>query len=367
MTSQLRHQFEIRLQSHTYPLVIAPGLLDDQSLIQSMCQAQEAMIVTNKTIAPMYLDFLMRALRDKEVSVFILDDGEQYKNQASLFALYEALLTKKHHRDTTLFALGGGVVGDLCGFAAATYQRGVRFVQIPTTLLAQVDASLGGKTAINHPLGKNMIGSFYQPYGVLIDVNTLSTLPLREFNAGLAEVIKYGLLKGGEFLDFLTVLLQKERMNSVELTELIFKCCQIKAHFIETDEKETHHRALLNLGHTFAHALETITNYEEWLHGEAVGIGLYCAALLSAALGHLSQSDVLRVDTLLQKAHLARRIPASIDLDALIALMMHDKKVKDKRLRFVLIHAFGHCYLENEVPMNVLKAVLKSAVEGECE
>ena len=360
-------RLDIHLASSTYPIFVGSNLLLDSELLSQFILAEQLFIVTNETIAPLYLESVRRAFSGVQVDTLILNDGEAYKNQASLFALYDELIKQKHHRDTTLLALGGGVVGDLVGFTAATYQRGVRFIQLPTTLLAQVDASVGGKTAINHPQAKNMIGSFYQPSAVIIDVEVLKTLPLREFNAGLAEVIKYALLVGGDFLSLLTAALNTgiTPSSTNALTELIFQSCRIKAAFVESDERESGCRALLNLGHTFAHALESITHYQQWLHGEAVGIGLYCAALLSYQLGHLDASSVAQVDALLEKAGLPRRIPVSINLAVLQALMLNDKKIKNKRLRFVLMKAIGDCYLESKVSEDSVRQVLLSAVEGD--
>lgn len=360
-------RLDIQLPSSAYPIFVGPNLLLDDVLLKQFILTDQLLIVTNETIAPLYLETVRRIFSGMQVDVFILKDGEAYKNQFSLFALYDELIKRQHHRDTTLVALGGGVVGDLAGFAAATYQRGVRFIQIPTTLLAQVDASVGGKTAINHSQAKNMIGSFYQPSAVIIDVETLKTLPLREFNAGLAEVIKYALLVGGDFLSLLTTALDTgiTPRSTSTLTELIFQCCRIKAAVVESDERESGCRVLLNLGHTFAHALESITHYQRWLHGEAVGIGLYCAALLSYQLGYLDENSVTQVDALLEKAGLPRRIPASIDRVVLQALMNNDKKIKNKQLRFVLMKAFGDCYLDSQVSEDSVRRVLLSAVEGD--
>lgn len=359
-------QLNVQLPLTTYPIIIGQDLYLDPALLNQYVEAEQVLIVTNETIAPYYLEKIQKAFATHQVDTLILKDGEIYKDQSSLFAIYDILIKRQHHRDTTLVALGGGVIGDLVGFAAATYQRGVRFIQLPTTLLAQVDASVGGKTAINHPNAKNMIGSFYQPSAVLIDVETLKTLPAREFNAGMAEVIKYALLVGGDFLSSLThqlnAGLQAEKSN--DLMTLIFQCCAIKAEVVVSDERELGRRALLNLGHTFAHALESITHYQRWLHGEAVGIGLYCAALLSHQLGYLEKEAVLQVDALLEKAKLPRRIPESIDLFALQALMMNDKKIKNKQLRFVLMRSFGDCYLDNQVSLESVHQVLLTAIEG---
>ena len=354
---------DIRLATHEYPIYIGKNLLLDAELLGRHVAAGQVLVVTNDTIAPHYLQFVQQAFTAIQCDVLILPDGEVYKNQQSLFTIYDALIKYRHHRDTTLLALGGGVIGDLTGFAASTYQRGVRYIQIPTTLLAQVDASIGGKTAINHPQGKNMIGSFYQPHAVIMDINTLATLPDREFNAGLGEIIKYGLLAGGVFLDRLRVVLSHglNSDTSVLLPDLIAECCEIKAQFVQEDEREAGCRALLNLGHTFAHALEAYTHYQRWLHGEAVAIGLYCAALLSHQLGYLNHTALAELDTMLAQAMLPCRIPDEIDLNVLYTLMFNDKKIQNKSLRFVLIRSPGDCYLDDGVTEEQLRHVLYCA------
>lgn len=365
--AKLDTQLVVQSASHEYPIYIGSHLLSNVELLRRHVESAQVLIVTNDMVAPLYLERVRQAFSSIQCNEVVLADGEVHKNQHSLMAIYDALISHQHHRDTTLIALGGGVIGDMTGFAAATYQRGVRFIQLPTTLLAQVDASVGGKTAINHPNGKNMIGSFYQPDAVIIDVNTLTTLPTREFSAGLAEVIKYGLLVGGEFLHRLKIVLAEglTSTSSPQLTDLIARCCHIKAMFVQEDEREHGRRALLNLGHTFAHALESSTHYERWLHGEAVAIGLYCAALLSYQLGYLDKSVLTFTDSLLVAANLPRRIPKEIDLFELQELMFHDKKIINKTLRFVLIRAPGDCYLESKVTADCLRRVLISAVEGE--
>lgn len=361
----LLRQLDVQLPCTTYPILVGSDLLADKGLLNRYVLAEQVLIVTNETIAPHYLETVRQAFSHIQADVLILKDGESYKNQSSLFSIYDALIKNGHHRDTTLIALGGGVVGDLVGFAASTYQRGVRFIQIPTSLLAQVDASVGGKTAINYFQAKNMIGSFYQPHAVIIDVKTLSTLPTREFNAGFAEIIKYALLVGGDFLSHLTRLLNKglSTDSTDVLIDLIWQCCRIKADFVEADEREQDSRALLNLGHTFAHALEAITDYKRWLHGEAVGIGLYCAVSLSYQQGHLPREALALVDDLLMETSLPRRIPATIDLNQLQVLMKNDKKIKNKQLRFVLMRAFGDCYLDSEVTEQDLRQVLLESVD----
>lgn len=363
---ELYAQVDVSLPGYQYPITICRNSVSSPELMSRFSSLRQVLIVTNTTIAPLYLDSLKNIFSSVQCDVVVLPDGEEYKNQQSLSVIYDTLIKKRHHRDTTLIALGGGVIGDMVGFAASTYQRGVSFIQIPTTLLAQVDASVGGKTAINHPLGKNMIGSFYQPQAVIIDLNTLKTLPEREFRAGLAEIIKYALLVGGNFLQqLLEVLKQGLTVESPQLPQLIAQCCQIKANFVEEDERETGQRALLNLGHTFAHALETYTDYQMWLHGEAVAIGLYCAALLSCKMGLLAATTVALVEQMLDYAGLPHKIPASIDLDKLKDLMGLDKKIKNNSLRFVVIKKPGDCYLEDKVTEDSLLNTLITAVEGE--
>ncbi|MDR3443168.1 MAG: 3-dehydroquinate synthase [Legionella sp.] len=359
-------QVDVSLTGHHYSINICRDGLNSPELLRTIISSSKVFIVTNQTVAPLYLAVVQSAFSSIQCDVLILEDGEHHKNQHSLFAIYDALIQNKHNRDTTIIALGGGVIGDLAGFAASTYQRGVGFIQIPTTLLAQVDASVGGKTAINHPQGKNLIGSFYQPQAVLIDITTLDTLPAREFRAGLAEVIKYGLLAGGSFLNQLCAALKQGlTAQSPQLPDLIVQCCRIKAVYVEEDEKETGRRALLNLGHTFAHALETYTDYQQWLHGEAVAIGLYCAAVLSHRMNLIDTKLVTQIEQMLQYAELPHKIPKTIDLDKLRSLMSLDKKIKNNCLRFVLIKKPGECYLEDQITEDCLYNTLIAAVEGE--
>ena len=363
---ELCEQVDVALPGCQYPIIICRYGLSNADFLQQFIKSQQVFIVTNKTIAPLYLTSLKLAFAARQCDVVLLEDGEEYKNKDSLFAVYDSLISNRHHRDTTIIALGGGVIGDLSGFAASTYQRGVHFIQIPTTLLAQVDASVGGKTAINHPCGKNMIGSFYQPQAVIVDLNTLSTLPDREFRSGIAEMIKYALLTGGDFLQqLLHALREGLTPKSLQLPYLIAQSCKIKACFVEGDEKETGQRALLNLGHTFAHALETYTQYQRWLHGEAVAIGLHCAAVLSHNMGLIDLSIVELVKEMIHYAGLPLHIPASINLEQLRDLMSLDKKIKDNCLRFVVIKKPGNCYLEDKVTEHILHNTLISVVEGE--
>lgn len=366
VNSEICATVDVSTAAHQYPVIISRNGLNAPELLCQYVTSSQVMIVTNQTITPLYLHFLKAAFVGKQCDVVILPDGEEYKNQQSLFTIYDSLIKNGHHRDTTIVALGGGVVGDIAGLAASTYQRGVQLVHIPTTLLAQIDSSIGGKTAINHPLGKNMIGSFYQPHAVIIDLSTLKSLPEREFRAGLAEMIKYGLLAGGHFLFAIEEALKNGlNSDSPQLPYLISQCCQIKAEFVEKDEKEQGARALLNLGHTFAHALETYTHYQKWLHGEAVAIGLYCAAILSNEMGLIDKLLVQKIEEILHLAGLSYKIPNMINLDKLRELMKLDKKIKNNCLRFVLIKKPGHCYLENQITENHLRNTLMTAVEGE--
>lgn len=359
-------QVDVSLPGYQYPIIICRNGLNDPLLLRSLVSSKQVLIVTNSTIAPLYLEEIQSAFSLIQCDVVVLKDGEEFKNQESLWTIYDALIQNRHHRDTTIIALGGGVIGDIAGFAASTYQRGVPFIQLPTTLLAQIDASVGGKTAINHSSGKNLIGSFYQPKAVLIDLHTLDTLPDREFRAGLAEMIKYGLLAGGDFFkQLLSALKQGLTAQSPELPELIASCCKIKASFVEGDEKETGQRALLNLGHTFAHALEAYTHYQRWLHGEAVAIGLYCASVLSCTMGLLDLKEVELIEQMLEYAKLPHKIPKSTNLAQLRDLMSLDKKIKNNCLRFVLIKKPGDCYLDDKVTENCLHNTLMTVVEGE--
>ncbi|KTD82926.1 3-dehydroquinate synthase [Legionella waltersii] len=349
-----------------YPIIICRNGLTDEDLLHQLVCSQQLLIVTNKTIAPIYLADLQAVYKGKQCISVVLDDGEEYKNKESLYTIYDALLANQFHRDSTIIALGGGVIGDIAGFAASTYQRGIRLIQIPTTLLAQIDASVGGKTAINHPLGKNMIGSFYQPSGVVVDVNTLQTLPDREFRAGLAEMIKYALLEGGEFYSKVQVELEYGlTIDSPELPSLIAKCCRIKAKYVEEDERETGKRALLNLGHTVGHALEAYTAYKTWLHGEAVAIGLYFIGVLSCNLGLLEEKILFQMKQMIIDAGLPYQIPKSVDIYKLWNLMKLDKKIQKNQLRFVVIEKPGMCYVHDAISEESIKDALVAAIGGE--
>ncbi|MEG7488719.1 3-dehydroquinate synthase, partial [Enterobacter hormaechei] len=297
----------VTLGERSYPITIAAGLFNDPASFLPLKAGDQAMLVTNETLAPLYLDRVRHLLEQAGVKVdsVILPDGEQYKSLTVLDTVFTALLQKPHGRDTTLLALGGGVVGDLTGFAAASYQRGVRFIQIPTTLLSQVDSSVGGKTAVNHPLGKNMIGAFYQPASVVVDLDCLKTLPARELASGLAEVIKYGIILDGEFFTWLEENMDALlRLDGQAMAYCIRRCCELKAEVVAADERETGLRALLNLGHTFGHAIEAEMGYGNWLHGEAVAAGMVMAARASERLGQFRPEETARIIALLKCAGL---------------------------------------------------------------
>ena len=336
----------VELGDKSYPIYIGIDLLSMKSLFVDQIQGRQVMIVTNKTIAPLYLDKLTSILDGFNVQSVILPDGEEFKTLETLNKVFDALLEAKFDRTSTLIALGGGVIGDITGFAAASYQRGVGFIQVPTTLLSQVDSSVGGKTGINHELGKNMIGAFYQPKAVIIDVNTLDTLSNQEFSAGMAEVIKYGLLGNADFLSMLEANIESIMARKKDLIiEVIFNCCQDKARIVELDEFEKGKRALLNLGHTFGHGIENAFGYGNYLHGEAVSIGMVMAAKLSKDEGNLSHEETLRVESILSKADLPISINKTIDSETLITAMSLDKKSIDGKIRLVLLKSLGDSYL----------------------
>ena len=340
----------VELQERRYPILIGSGLLQDERSYP-IKRGDRVMIVTNPTVAQFYLDTVIYALEKRGCVVdhVLLPDGEKYKTLESLNLIFTALLQGNHGRDTTIIALGGGVIGDVAGFAAASYQRGVRLIQIPTTLLSQVDSSVGGKTAVNHELGKNMIGAFYQPSMVIIDTLTLNTLPKREVNAGLAEVIKYGAILDYEFFEWLEQHIDElVALYPEALQHCISRCCQIKADVVARDETEKGDRALLNLGHTFGHAIETHLGYGNWLHGEAISTGMMMAAALSEELGDISIADVSRLEKLLARANLPTVSPDTMQPEDYLPHMMRDKKVLAGKLRLVLLKSLGQAYVAND-------------------
>ncbi|WP_201576125.1 3-dehydroquinate synthase [Psychrobacter immobilis] len=376
MATPLFHDgLTVHTHSHDYPIVITEQSSTEQSSNESSTMAQQVMpyitgrqvlIVTNDTVAPLYLTALEKPLAEQfVVKVCILPDGEQYKNQTSINQIYDALMAEHFNRDVTLIALGGGVIGDMTGFAAASFMRGVNFIQIPTTLLSQVDSSVGGKTGINHAQGKNMIGAFWQPQMVLAEMSTLKTLPARELSAGLAEVIKYALIMDAEFLTWLEHNLPAMMaLDLAVLGEAVKRCCQYKADVVAQDERESGVRALLNFGHTFGHVIETHEGYGNWLHGEAVAAGMVQAAELSQKIGWLTSEDVARIKRVLTLANLPITPPA-IDVQTALDLMGHDKKVKHGQIRLILLKSLGDAVLTNDFDAELLTDVLSQHSSSE--
>lgn len=348
------HTITVNLGDRSYPIVIGAGLLNGGFDLSKFVNGPDCLIVSNEIVAPLYRDRILPNLAGKAVTTIDLPDGESYKSVASLQAVIDRLVESGANRDTTVIALGGGVVGDIAGFAAACYMRGVAFIQVPTTLLAQVDASVGGKTGVNHAEGKNLIGAFHQPQVVMIDTDTLKSLPDRELKAGLAEVIKYGVICDIEFFawleDNMQALLEKE---PPALARAIQRSCELKATVVAEDEHESGHRVILNFGHTFGHAIENCQGYGEWLHGEAVATGMIMAAELSG----IGDGDVERLRVLLQKAGLPVS-PPPIDGQDWLRTMGMDKKVKQKQLRFVLLRALGDAYLATSYDKDKLQQII---------
>ncbi|MHB1352108.1 MAG: 3-dehydroquinate synthase [Thiobacillus sp.] len=350
----------VDLGDRSYPIHIGAALLHRADLILPHLAQKRVMVVTNTTVGPLYLEPLRKALEAAGVRVaeVVLPDGEAYKNWETLNLIFDALLSDRAERKTTLIALGGGVIGDMTGFAAACYQRGVPFIQIPTTLLSQVDSSVGGKTGINHPLGKNMIGAFYQPKLVLADTAALNTLPARELSAGLAEVIKYGLIRDAEFLAWLEANMDRLRaLDTDAISHAVYRSCEIKAQVVAQDEREGGLRAILNLGHTFGHAIETGMGYGAWLHGEAVAAGMVLAAETSQRLGWLGEGEVARTRALIRAAGLPDVAP-NLGVETYLEYMGHDKKVEGGKMRFVLLKKLGEAVITDAVPAGVLAGVL---------
>ena len=355
------HTLQVPLGARTYPIYIGADLLGNAQYYLPHIRGKQVMIVTNTTIAPLYLEKLRDALGTLQAESVVLPDGEEYKTLSVWNQIFDALLKHRMGRDCTIIALGGGVVGDMAGFAAACYQRGVDFIQVPTTLLAQVDSSVGGKTGVNHPLGKNMIGAFHQPQAVIADTDTLHTLPDRELSAGLAEVIKYGLIRDQAFFSWLESHMEALLNRDPEaLTYAIERSCQNKAAVVAADEREAGQRALLNLGHSFGHAIESGLGYGHWLHGEAVAAGLCMAAELSKELGWLAEESVARIRALIRTARLPVAPPKALSPDRFLALMAVDKKVQDGRLRLVLLHAIGDSRVTGDFDPKALRKVLSA-------
>lgn len=353
---------KVNLGERSYPICIGQDLLSQSELITQHIPGNSALIVTNKTVAPLYLQQLQQSLEGIRHQSLILEDGEEYKNLEVLSSIYDFLLKNRYDRNTTLIALGGGVIGDITGYAAATYQRGVHLIQIPTTLLSQVDSSVGGKTAVNHPLGKNMIGAFYQPRAVIADTSTLNTLEDRQLSSGIAEVIKYGLIRDIEFLQWLEENMDRLLDRDPEaLAYAIERSCKNKAEIVAADEKESGQRALLNLGHTFGHAIETGMGYGAWLHGEAIASGMVMAARLSNKLGWISESDVSRVVDIIERANLPVKAPQNMSADRFIELMAIDKKVSDGVLKLVLYNAIGEAIITRDYTEEALREAISES------
>lgn len=348
-------ELHVDLGDRSYPIFIGEELLDQPGLINRYIKGAQVCIVSNETVAPLYLSRLKQQLGQFQVDQCILPDGEAFKSLDVLNNIFNELLAKRHNRTTTLIALGGGVVGDMTGFAAACYQRGVNFIQIPTTLLSMVDSSVGGKTGVNHPLGKNMIGAFYQPQCVIADTALLHTLSARELSAGIAEVIKYGLIYDYDFFVWLeanmAALMAKDKDA---LAYAIKRSCECKAEVVAQDEREGGIRAILNFGHTFGHAIETAQGYGNWLHGEAVGAGMAMAADLSQRMGALSTQDFDRILALLTRANLPTKAPADMPPEKFVELMGVDKKVLDGRLRLVLLESMGKAIVTSDINPELL-------------
>jgi len=351
----------VSLDERSYPISIGAGLFNDPALLSFISFKQKVVVITNTTVAPLYADRVVALIEQQgcQTSVLQLPDGEQYKSVDTFNKVMTFLIENNYSRDVVLVALGGGVIGDLVGFAAACYQRGVDFVQIPTTLLSQVDSSVGGKTAVNHPLGKNMIGAFYQPKSVIIDTDCLASLPEREFAAGMAEVIKYGIIYDAEFFDWLEQNMDKlYSLDNQSLTFAISRCCAIKAEVVAQDEKESGIRALLNLGHTFGHAIEAELGYGNWLHGEAVAAGTAMAAKAAQLQGLITDGQLARIIAILQQAKLPVTTPESMSYADFIKHMMRDKKVLAGQLRLVLPTSIGSAEVIKGTPDSVIEQAI---------
>jgi 3-dehydroquinate synthase len=350
---------KVELGSRSYPILIGDGLLGQPDLLGQHVPARDVLIVSNTTVAPLYLDTLSAALEPRRVVEVILPDGESHKTLANVARILDVLVANRFARDCTVVALGGGVVGDMAGFAAATYQRGVPYVQVPTTLLSQVDSSVGGKTGVNHPGGKNLIGAFHQPIVVLADTRTLTSLPPRELRAGLAEVIKYGLICDAQFFTWLETHIEELLAGDpAALARVIHRSCEIKAEIVGRDEREQGDRALLNLGHTFGHAVESATGYKQWLHGEAIGAGLLMAAAMSRECGLMTAEDVVRVERLIARTGLPTHIDA-VSPETAHEYMRIDKKVQSGRIRLILLRKIGEAFITADYPESALERTLQ--------
>ena len=351
----------VKLDNRSYPIFIGANILSDKSLFNKIKGSNFA-LVTNKKIKSLHLNKIKNNLIKK--NKIILNDGEKYKNQDSITKIYSYLLKNKFSRDSCLVAFGGGVIGDMTGYAAATYQRGINFIQIPTTLLSMVDSSVGGKTGINHKLGKNMIGAFHQPVAVIIDTEILKTLSKRQFNAGMAEVIKYGIIKDKNFFDWIVKNHQKiKTQDPKSIIKIIKKSCEIKAKIVSLDEKEKNIRALLNLGHTFGHAIENNLGYGRWLHGEAIACGFLIASSVAIKNKTMNISEYNKIKNLLKLFNLPTRLPKNLNIKKLFDTMLLDKKVINNKVTFVLPKNIGGAYTTNKISKKIIMDSLKKHVE----
>ncbi|AAM68062.1 3-dehydroquinate synthase [Buchnera aphidicola] len=357
-------QLKVVLGKRSYPINIGSSIIQEDNIFWPLNPGNQAMLITNKTLANLFKDKVFFHLRKSGIKIdqVILSDGEQFKTLNEMEVIISALLEKKHSRDTTLIALGGGVIGDLTGFSASIYQRGVRFIQIPTTLLSQVDASVGGKTGVNHLLGKNMVGSFWQPSSVIIDINFLKTLPYNELVSGMAEVIKYAVIFDANFFEWLEENIENLLLLNDELMSYcIKKCCELKAQIIALDERENNFRALLNFGHTYGHAIEAHAGYGSWLHGEAISVGMVMASRTSELIGCLKKTDYKRILSLLKKAGLPVKGPKNMSAASYLPYMMRDKKVISGEMRLVLPISIGKAKIYSGIDKNIILSAIKDS------
>ena len=351
----------VKLDKRSYPIFIGKNILLDRSLFDNV-NKENLVLITNKKIEKLHISKIKNTLLKK--NKIIISDGEKYKNQDSITKIYNYLLKNKYSRDSCIVAFGGGVIGDMAGFAAATYQRGINFIQVPTTLLSMVDSSVGGKTGINHPLGKNMIGSFHQPIAVIIDTEILKTLSKRQFNAGMSEVIKYGIIKDKKFFNWIAKNTDKiKAQDSDSIIKIVKRSCEIKAEIVALDEKEKNIRALLNLGHTFGHAIENYLGYGKWLHGEAVACGFLIACSVAIQKNTMDISEYNKIKSLLKAFSLPTKLPKNINIERLFEIMSLDKKVKNNKMVYVIPNNIGKAYITNKISKNIVIKALKDHVK----
>ena len=347
----------VKLDKRSYPIFIGKNILFDRSLFDNV-NKKNLVLITNKKIEKLHISKIKNTLLKK--NKIIISDGEKYKNQDSITKIYNYLLKNKYSRDSCIVAFGGGVIGDMAGFAAATYQRGINFIQVPTTLLSMVDSSVGGKTGINHPLGKNMIGSFHQPIAVIVDTEILKTLSKRQFNAGMSEVIKYGIIKDKNFFNWIAKNTDKiKAQDSDSIIKIVKRSCEIKAEIVALDEKEKNIRALLNLGHTFGHAIENYLGYGKWLHGEAVACGFLIACSVAIQKNTMDISEYNKIKSLLKAFSLPTKLPKNINIERLFEIMSLDKKVKNNKMVYVIPNNIGKAYITNKISKNIVIKALK--------